>query len=94
MDIWAWFIGLLMVIVVVAAFFLAPSDREREPLYVRQIVAAVFAFCAAIVCSSLFHLSPSETEGAEIAFVIISVIVMVLISCWYACRGRKKSRQN
>ena len=94
MDIWAQFIGLLMVVAVVAAFFFAPSDRKREPLYVRQIVAAVFAFCAAIVCSSLFYLSPTQTEGDEISFLVISVIVMVSIPCWYAYRRRKKSRRN
>ncbi len=91
MDLWAQLIGILMVVATIAAFFFAPSGREQEPLYVRQIVAAVFAFCAAVVCASLFYFSASETEGTEIVFAVISAVVMVAIPAWYAYRRRKRN---
>lgn len=92
MDWWAKLIGLLMVAATVVAFFFAPSGKEREPLYVRQIVASVFAFCAAAVCASLFYFSPSDTEGTEAAFAILSAVVMVAIPCWYAFRRYKNKK--
>ena len=89
MDLWAQLIGIVMVVATVLAFFFAPSGREKEPLYVRQIVASVFAFSAAVVSASLFYFSPSETEGTEIAFAVISAVVMIAIPGWYAYRRRR-----
>lgn len=93
MDVWAQLIGILMVAATVVAFFFAPSGKEKEPLYVRQIVASVFAFSTAAVCASLFYFSPSDTEGTEIAFAILSAVVMIAIPCWYAIRSKKNNKK-